>query len=114
MQPDAASLLDILDSARLIQHYVSGKSRAQFLDDTGLQDMVVRRFEVIGEAAHRVSQETRSAPEGILWPRWIGLRNVLIHQYEKIDFDLLWDVIQSDLPELIQTIAPLVPRDDEQ
>ena len=59
MQRDAAHLLDIVDSARLVLSYVSGKSREEFLSSVGLQDQVIRRFEIMGEAARRVSEETR-------------------------------------------------------
>ncbi len=77
MQRDAASLLDILDSARLIQGYVEGRDLHDLLDDVGLQDQVVRRFEIIGEAASRLSEEMRNCLAGIPWRAVINLRNVL-------------------------------------
>ena len=109
MRRDAANLLDILDSARLIRSYVEGRSRRDLLDDVGLQDQVVRRFEIIGEAARRLSEEARTRLEGIPWRAIVGLRNVLIHDYDEVNYERLWDIIQNDLPSLIEQIEPLVP-----
>lgn len=109
MHRDVASLLDILDSARLIQGYVAGRELHDLLDDVGLQDKVVRRFEIIGEAASRLSQGARCSLADIPWPAVIGLRNVLIHDYEEVDYEELWNIIQNHLPRLIEQIEPLVP-----
>ena len=113
MQRDAASLFDILDWAHLIQGHVEGKTCEDLLDDVGLQDKVVRRFEIIGEAARRLSEEARSSLAGIPWPAVIGLRNVLIYDYAEVDYEELWSIIQNHLPRLIEQIAPLVPPPPE-
>ena len=109
MERDEASLLDILDSARLVRSYVEGMTRDDLLKDVGLQDKVARRFEIIGEAASRLSQKTRTSLAAIPWRAIIALRNVLIHEYGEVNYERLWDVIQKDLPRLIEQIEPLVP-----
>lgn len=109
MQRDAAALLDILDSARLILRYVEGRTRADLLNDVGLQDQVARRFEIIGEAAGRLSQETRDRLADIPWRSLVGLRNVLIHEYGEVDYAKLWDIIRADLRHLVAEVEPLVP-----
>ncbi len=109
MQRDAASLLDILDSARLVQRYVGGKTLQDLLEDVGLQDQVVRRFEIIGEAARRLSDGMRDRLGGVPWRAVVGLRNVLIHDYDEVDYEELWSIIQNHLPRLIEQIEPLVP-----
>ena len=109
MQRDAASLPDILDSARLIQGYVEGSTREDLLKDVGLQDKVARRFEIIGEAGGRLSEETRKDLSDIPWRGMVDLRNVIIHEYGEVNYDRVWDVIREDLPRLIERIAPLVP-----
>ena len=63
-----------------------------------LQLALTRLMEIVGEAANRVSQSTRQANPKIPWPRIIGMRNRLIHGYDVIDFDLLWDTVTNDLP----------------
>ena len=109
MQRDAAALLGILDSARLILHYVDGRSRADLLDDVGLQDQVARRFEIIGEAAGRLSEETRDRLDDIPWRSLVGLRNILIHDYGEVDYAKLWDIVQGDLRRLVAEVEPFVP-----
>ena len=109
MQRDAGSLIDIVDSARLIRGYVEGRTLQGLLEDVGLQDQVVRRFEIIGEAARRLSDETRGRLSGVPWRAIVGLRNVLIHAYDEVNYERLWDTIQNHLPRLVQEIEPLVP-----
>ena len=109
MPRDAAILLDMLISARRALEYVRGKTQNEFLADGALQDMVVRRLEIVGEAAVRVSQETRDSLPGIPWRKVVGLRNVLIHQYFRLDLDRVWEVLQDDLPKLIAALEPVVP-----
>ena len=109
MQRDAAHLLDIVDSARLVLSYVSGKSREEFLSSVGLQDQVIRRFEIMGEAARRVSEETRKELASVPWREMIGLRNMLIHEYGEVNLDLLWDTIHNGLDDLIRELELHVP-----
>jgi uncharacterized protein with HEPN domain len=109
MQRDTASLFDILDSARLILGYVQGRTCDDLLQDVGLQDQVARRFEIIGEAAGRLTNEMRDRLDDIPWRSLVGLRNVLIHEYGEVDYAKLWDIIQGDLQRLIIEIEPLVP-----
>jgi uncharacterized protein with HEPN domain len=109
MPRDRAYLLDILEAARLALAYVRGVSQEAFLQDTQLQDSVIRRMEVIGEAARRVSAATQQTLPGIPWAEMIGMRNLMIHEYDDIDLEIVWDTVQQSLPHLIGQIEPLVP-----
>jgi len=109
MQRDDAYLLDILDAAKLAATYVSTKSKETFLRDTQCQDAVIRRLEIIGEAARRISRETRARLPGLPWSALINMRNLMIHEYDHVDLAVVWDTIQNHLPAIIQSIAPLVP-----
>lgn len=106
---DSAYLLDMLGSARLALSYMSGMDRAAFVDNIQCQDSVVRRLEIIGEAARHVSEATREALPALPWHQIIGMRNLLIHDYADVDFEVVWDTVHRDLPRLIAAIAPLVP-----
>jgi uncharacterized protein with HEPN domain len=109
MQRDHAYLFDILESAKLAVSYVAGVSKDAFLLDTRCQDSVIRRIEIIGEASRRVSPQTRNAFPGIPWSEMVGMRNLMIHDYDDVDLEIVWDTVQSDLPRLIDLILPLVP-----
>ena len=100
MEKDREYLHDILEAARLIIQYARDKKREEFLADVQLQDAVIRRLEVIGEAARRVSEATRVALPDLPWLDMLAMRNLLIHEYDDVDADIVWDTVQQDVPEL--------------
>ncbi len=109
MPRDAAYLLDILEAAKLAATYVATKTKEEFLQDTQCQDAVIRRLEIIGEAARRISNETRACLPDLPWSAMIKMRNLMIHEYDFVDLAVVWDTVQNHLSSLIQSIAPLVP-----
>ncbi len=101
MSKDNAYLADILDSARIIQQHLAGISREQFFADQRTQDAVVRRFEIIGEAARHLSPIALKALPDVPWNLMVGMRNLLIHDYDDVDPKRVWTDSQNDLPPLI-------------
>jgi len=108
MSRDDAYLYDILESARTALEYVGRKSRDEFMKDPILQDAVVRRLEIIGEAAGRVSTTTQKKHPKLPWQAMKGTRNRVIHEYDSIELDIVWDIIQLDLPNLITELETIV------
>ncbi|MGH9435458.1 MAG: HepT-like ribonuclease domain-containing protein [Terriglobia bacterium] len=80
-------------------------------DDRQLNLALVRLLEIIGEAANRVPEEERTRIPEIPWPQIVSLRNRLIHRYDEVDFDILWQIISRDLPQLIVALERRVPPD---
>ena len=109
MSPDDIHLLDILDSARLALGYVEGKSADEFRQDSQLQDSVIRRLAVIGEAARRISKATRERLPHVSWQTMIAMRNVMVHEYDEIDLPIVWDTVHEDLPRLVAELEKHVP-----
>ena len=109
MEHDAAYLLDVLVSARKIGTYVEGVMRDEFFRDTKLQDSVIRRLEIIGEAAGRVSPIFREENPHIPWNDMRAMRNRMIHGYDDIDMDIVWETVQQDIPRLVAQLESLVP-----
>ena len=112
MDRDGEHVLDMVLSARLVRSYVEGADRDDFLRDTGLQDSVIRRLEIIGEAAGRVTTRFRERHDGIPWHRMIGMRNRMAHRYDDIDLEIVWNTTQESIPELLELIEPLTPLED--
>jgi uncharacterized protein with HEPN domain len=112
MSRDPQYFLDILGAAKLALSYVAGKTQEDFLEDTLCQDAVIRRLEIIGEAARRLSRQARTTLPGLTWNAMIGMRNILIHEYDAVDLSVVWDTVQNDLPALIKVIEPLVPPNE--
>jgi len=69
---------------------------------------LVRLVEILGEAASRVPAEDRARHTEIPWPQIVSLRNRLIHGYDSVDFDILWEVIITDLPPLISALETII------
>jgi uncharacterized protein with HEPN domain len=102
----------MLDHAREAVTLVRGKSRADVDDDRLLELALVRLLEVIGEAASRVPDEDRTRYTGIPWPQIVGLRNRLIHGYDAVDMDILWQIIEYDLPPLIAALETILSQEE--
>ncbi|KYC44652.1 MAG: hypothetical protein APG12_01740 [Candidatus Methanofastidiosum methylothiophilum] len=101
-------LLHILDSINLIEEYTKNKSKEDFEDSLSLQDMTIRRLEIIGEAIKNLPQEFKDNYTQVPWKKISGLRDKLIHEYFGIDIDLVWTIIVRDLPELKQNIEGIL------
>ena len=69
----------------------------------------MRRLEIMEEAARRISPETRSKLTNLPWEQMIGIRNVMIHDYDDIDLNIVWDTVMKDLPPVIQRLESIVP-----
>jgi uncharacterized protein with HEPN domain len=99
-----ALLRDILDSALAIRTYLNAVSHESFLADMEKQDAVLRRFEIIGEAAGRLSPETQSLFPNLPFRSMRGMRNIIAHDYGDVDIDQVWKTATTDLYELIATL----------
>ena len=73
-----------------------------------LELALIRLVEIVGEASAKVSSETQAKYPSIPWPQVIGMRNRLIHGYDAVDLDVLWDTIEVDLPLLIAEIEKIL------
>ncbi len=111
MLKDDAYLLDILLAARKVLQYAGSMKQEEFDGNELVQDAVMRQLEIMGEAAGRISEEFRKAHPTIPWHKIIGMRNQIIHEYFRINRQVVWDTIHNDLPDLIRLIEPLVPAE---
>jgi len=112
MWRDDAYMLDMLLAARKVQSYTRNVNWERFRDDDLIQNAVMRQIQIIGEAARRISRQSRDAHSEIPWQMIIGMRNRLVHEYFDIIPERVWDVVERDIPELIRLIEPLVPPDE--
>lgn len=113
MWRDAAYLLDILVAARKVLGFIKDVTWEEFQQSDLLQNAVMRPLEIIGEAARKISQETKVSHPEIPWTDMIGMRNRLIHEYFRINLQTVWDTLQTDIPRLVTLVEPLVPPDNE-
>jgi len=103
----------MLDHAREAVELVSERTRDDLRGDRLLGLAMTRLVEVIGEAANRVPPEERRKYTGIEWSQIIGMRNRLIHAYDQVELDIVWQTVTVDLPPLIEELRRILsPLDD--
>lgn len=97
-------LQHMLDHGREAMLMAQGRSRSDLDTERQLNLALVRLLEIVGEAASRMTPEDCARFPDIPWPQIIGLRNRLIHGYDDVDLDILWQIITQDLPPLMATL----------
>lgn len=113
MNRDLAAVADIVESARSIGDYIAGLSRDEFIANEQLQDSVIRRLLVTGEASARLSAAFRDERPSIPWREIRGMRNRMVHVYDDIDMNLVWRTARNEVPSLLADLAPLVSAHSE-
>ena len=111
-QRDRVRLDHMLDHAREAIALSRGKVRADLDNDRILNLALVRLLEIVGEAAGRVSKEECAHHPELPWPQIIGLRNRLIHGYDAVDNDILWQIITDDLPPLVDALEAILSLEE--
>lgn len=98
----------IAESVRFILDYTAGISKDQFLINHQIQDAVIRRFQVMGDAAKSIPQDFKDQHPDISWRGMMTQRDVIVHDYFDINFERLWQTIQTDLPGLEKGISKIL------
>ena len=93
-------LEDVTAAIRKIGLFTAGMDRQTFLNDEKTIDAVARNLEIIGEAVRQLSDEFKGAHPDIPWNQIGGMRNRIVHEYFGLDLEIIWQVIQHDLPGL--------------
>jgi uncharacterized protein with HEPN domain len=97
---DAEFVDDIKEAIQRIERYTAGLTLDTFLADTKTQDATVRNLEIIGEAVKGLSSDFRKQHRAVKWQDIAGMRDRLIHNYAGVNWEIVWDVLQTKLPEL--------------
>ena len=98
---DKIKLQHMLDHAKEAAALVQGKEKSDLQKNRLLELAATRLVEIVGEAAAKISPENQTKYPSIPWSQIIGMRNRLIHGYDAVDIDVLWDTLEVDLPSLI-------------
>jgi uncharacterized protein with HEPN domain len=104
MSKDDAYVLDMLRAAKLARQFGEECTEQQFLDDVKTQSAVLYQLTLLGEAVRRVSQPFRDAHPDVPWQQMAGLRNRIVHEYDDVDIDRVWEVIRKDLAPLVAAL----------
>jgi uncharacterized protein with HEPN domain len=109
MSRDDVTLLDILNACRRVVEFLVGQDRSAFLRDRKTQSAVLHQLLLIGEATKRLSDDFRNRHKQIQWKAIAGLRDRLIHAYDRVDLADVWTTRRKEVPDLIAFLEPLTP-----
>lgn len=101
-------LKHILECIDLVEKYTKNVSKKQFMEDVRIQDAVVRRLEIIGEAARNLPDEFKSNYSDISWRKIMAARNILAHNYFGVDLKIIWKIVQNDIKPLKDQINKML------
>lgn len=103
---------DIKEAASNIRKYTTDMSYDQFLGDRRTQDAVVRNFEIIGEAVRNLPEDLKARHPATPWKRISGFRDIMIHGYHRVDYEIVWNMINTTLPAFSTEIVKIL-REEE-
>ena len=108
---DQQRLLHILDAISTIQEFIIGVDYEAYQGDYKLRLAVVKLLEITGEAATHISEELRLKYPEVEWPLLRGMRNVFVHEYFGIDYEIMWKSLQQRLPQLKEKIEEIISKE---
>ncbi|MBA3872430.1 MAG: DUF86 domain-containing protein [Anaerolineae bacterium] len=112
MRRDDALFLDILIAARKIQQFTFEMTKADFKENQMAQSAVIREFQVMGEAAKQISAEAQTQNANLPLQKIAGMRNRMVHEYFRIDLDIVWNTVQQEILGLITQLQSIVPPEN--
>jgi uncharacterized protein with HEPN domain len=110
MSRDVVTLTDAYIALIAIRDFVAGMTKDEFVSDDKTQSAVLHKLMLIGEAIKRLSSDFRQAHSGVDWKGYAGFRDVLIHQYDDVNLETVWDIVDNELPLLLAQVERLLPQ----
>jgi len=104
-------LRHIIEAVEKIQDYVGGMSLVEFLTDSKTSDATLRNPEIIGEAARLVPEQVAGRYQQVPWADMRAMRNIVAHEYDRVNLHTIWDTIQNDLPPLVPLLRQVLEQE---
>ncbi len=112
MHQDQSYLLDIAKLCQTMLRLTANMTEAEFQRDERTQLAILYEITILGEVVKRLSAEFRDRHSTIEWRKIAGMRDRLVHDYDEVKLDLVWAVVKINIPQLLQYITPLLPRQE--
>jgi uncharacterized protein with HEPN domain len=104
---------DILDAIDKIEEFIGNMEYGEFIQDDKTSTAVVKKIEIIGEAIKNIPKDVRVKYNAIPWKDIVGMRNKITHNYFKIDYEIVWNVVKEKLPALKIQVEQVLKEMDE-
>lgn len=111
MRTDHERLQDILEAIAQIERYAA-QGQDRFNQDELIQVWIVHHLQIIGEASNSLSPEFTQQHHEVLWAEIVAFRNILVHEYFRVNLEIVWRIVERDLPELKSKIEALIQGDN--
>ena len=105
---DIVRIKHILEAIKDIENYTENIDKTSFITNKMMIDACIRQMGIIGEASNHLSEEIIESAAEIPWREIIGLRNVVVHEYFGVDIIIIWDIIDSELVPLKNTLQKIL------
>ena len=99
---------DIISSIKKVKSYTKKITYEEFVKNSLVQDAVERNFEIIGEAARQMPEDVKEKYKTIEWRQVIAFRNIIAHEYFGVNYKIMWDIIQNELPPLLTKMKKII------
>jgi len=113
MLRDKSSLIDILNSCESIERFIRYKTKNDFYNDEMMQEAVIRKIEIIGEASNRISEDLKNRFPDLPWKKMKAMRNIMIHMYDELELEIVWDTANNDISRLRNRLKEIIPLIEE-
>jgi len=113
MLRDKSSLIDILNSCESIERFIRNKTKNDFYNDEMMQEAVIRKIEIIGEASNRISEDLKNRLPDLPWKKMKAMRNIMIHMYDELELEIVWDTANNDISRLRNRLKEIIPPIEE-
>ena len=113
MLRDKSSLIDILNSCESIERFIRNKTNSDFYNDEMMQEAVIRKIEIIGEASNRISEDLKNRFPDLPWKKMKAMRNIMIHMYDELELEIVWDTANNDISRLRNRLKEIIPLIEE-
>ena len=105
-------LQDIWESTLAIEEYTQNLTEDKFYSNRQVQDAIIRRLEIIGEAVKNVDDDFRNKYPQIPWKKIAGMRDIIAHEYFGVKLERVWDVVRKDLPQIKQQMLLIMEKEN--
>lgn len=105
-------IADIIEACAAVQDYTRGMNFEEFLNDRKTRDAVIRNLAIIGEAAKDLPPEARALAPTIDWRDVCGMKDILTHEYFRVDEAIVWNVVEAEIPKLLTSLQAMSKSDD--